>query len=323
METESLIKWSRMITELVQFLSAFLAIGAVGFHYAVERRLSTVPPSSAASGRSINDHANGRAATIGLVGVLMALVMLAISLPTTAVQRHLEVSQMLTSDSRTLLRLSFSVIALVGFILALTRRELGWILAFVGVIIGRFQGIFTGQFGGLINSFHVLFGGLWIGTLFVLVVAGIAVVLRHEPARELRGPHVADMVNRFSPLALVSGMAVVLFGVIIAWQHLNPLSSLWTTTYGYALLAKLAVVAVVFALGAWNWRRQRPRLGSEETAATIRTSSSAELTVALLVLVISAVLVSLPSPRAPRPGGATPGAAGNGAPPPGAPPQTP
>ena len=71
----------------------------------------------------------------------MALVMLAISLPTTAVQRHLEVSQMLTSDSRTLLRLSFSVIALVGFILALTRRELGWILAFVGVIIGRFQGI--------------------------------------------------------------------------------------------------------------------------------------------------------------------------------------
>jgi putative copper resistance protein D len=319
METESLFRWSRLITEFFQFIGAFCAIGAVGFHFAVARRLPA-PASSPASGHSIHDHANRRAAIIGLIGVVIALVLLGISLPTTAAQRHIEVGQVLTSDTRTMLRLAFSLIALAGFFLALAGKELGWILTVIGVIIGRLQGVFTGQFGGLINSFHMLFGGLWIGTLLVLVVAGIAVVMRHEPARELRGPQVADMVNRFSPLALVSGLAVVLFGVITAWQHLNPLSALWTTPYGYSLIAKLVAVAVVFALGAWNWRRQRPRLGSEETAATIRKSSTAELSVALLVLVLTAVMLAFPSPR--RPGAAP----ANGAPTPGAtggPPQTP
>jgi len=70
-------------------------------------------------------------------------------------------------------------------------------------------------------------------------------------------------------------------------------------TTGYTLIAKLWVVALVFALGAWNWRRQRPTLGSEAAAASIRRSATAELTVAAIVLVITAVLVSLPSPRPP------------------------
>ena len=49
----------------------------------------------------------------------------------------------------------------------------------------------------------------------------------------------------------------MLFGVITAWRHLKYLSALWTTPYGYALLLKLALVAAVFSLGAWNWRRHQ------------------------------------------------------------------
>ena len=51
--------------------------------------------------------------------------------------------------------------------------------------------------------------------------------------------------------------AVVPFGVITVWRHLKYLSALWTTPYGYALLLKLALVAAVFSLGAWNWRRHQ------------------------------------------------------------------
>ena len=81
---------------------------------------------------------------------------------------------------------------------------------------------------------------------------------------------------------------------------------------------KLALVAVVFVLGAWNWRRQRPALGGESAAIAIRRSSAKELAVAALVLAVTAILVSLPSPR--RTGRGRPAAAVRGAPPAGTPP---
>jgi putative copper export protein len=169
--------------------------------------------------------------------------------------------------------------------------------------------------------------GLWLGTLFVLVVAGLVPLLRDKTWRDRRGTIAADMVNGFSPLALTCGSFVVLSGLITAYRHLNPLSSLFTTPYGWALLVKLVLVAVVFLLGAWNWRRQRPSLGGEGAAISIRRSSAKELAVATLVLAVTAILVSLPSPRAPKPGGpgaggppSTAGAPPNaGGPPPGAP----
>jgi putative copper export protein len=126
-----------------------------------------------------------------------------------------------------------------------------------------------------------------------------------DAAPSLRGSIAADMVNGFSPLALTCGPLLVATGVTTALLHLHPFSSLWTTPYGYALLTKLCLVALVFGLGAWNWRRQRPRLGSADAAGRIRRSSLMELSVTILVLIATSVLVSLPSPKAP------------GAPPPG------
>src|SRR5438093_701879 len=62
---------------------------------------------------------------------------------------------------------------------------------------------------------------------------------------------------------------------------------------GYALITKLCVVLAVVALGAWNWRRQKPRLGSEAAVLALRGSARAELAVAAVVLAVTAVLVSL------------------------------
>src|SRR3954469_3074337 len=105
------------------------------------------------------------------------------------------------------------------------------------------------------------------------------------------------MVHGFPPLALPCGPLLIATGVIPALRHLKPFASLWTTPYGYALLVKLCLVAVRFGLGAWNWRRQRPQLGSEQAAGRILRSSLMELITALLVLTVTAVLVSLPSPE--------------------------
>lgn len=57
------------------------------------------------------------------------------------------------------------------------------------------------------------------------------------------------------------------------------------------------MVAVVAAFGAWNWRRQKPRLGSESGAVALRGSATAELALAGVALVITSVLVSLPAPK--------------------------
>ena len=98
-------------------------------------------------------------------------------------------------------------------------------------------------------------------------------------------------------MALVCGFLVVGFGVLAALRELEPFSALWTTPYGYTLMAKLGVVACVFALGAWNWRRQRPNLGTEEAAHGIRRSATWELMAAIIVLMITSIMLSLPENR--------------------------
>ncbi|HKP75939.1 MAG TPA: CopD family protein, partial [Longimicrobiaceae bacterium] len=86
-------------------------------------------------------------------------------------------------------------------------------------------------------------------------------------------------------------------GVITAVRHLKRFSSLWTTPYGYAFDVKLLLVLCVVALGAWNWRRMKPKLGDEAGALAIRRSARAELIVAGLVLLVTGILVSLPAPK--------------------------
>ena len=74
------------------------------------------------------------------------------------------------------------------------------------------------------------------------------------------------------------------------------LSLPWHTTYGRVLLLKLLGVAVVLAVGAYNWKRLTPSLESEGTTE-LQRSVRMELFVAALVLLATAVLVALPTGR--------------------------
>jgi len=313
MQGEALIEWPGVASELVEFVGAFMASGAVGFAFTALRRL----PDAAGPGSS-RAIAGRRAAVIGLVGALVNLWHLWEVLPRAASRAHQSVGQLLTGYNPSSIWMGMAVLMLLGFLLALARMNFGWALAGIGVVLGGLRNALVGNFGRLITPTHLLAGGLWIGTLFVLVVAGIAVVMRHEPA-ERRGALVAGMVNAFSPLALAMGGLVVLMGVIAAWRELGgDLTLLWTTPYGYALLTKLFFVAIVFGLGAWNWRRQRPTLGSDGAAVSIRRSARGELIAALLVLIATSIMLNLPKPDE-REGGPAPGGAPGGTPPAAAP----
>jgi putative copper export protein len=304
MQAEPLLSWSEPVTQFVGFVGLFLANGAIGFRYAAVRGRLT---SDTDPDRSVYATATQRAAMLGLLGALIQTALFIFQLPNAAARAHVSAGQLVTGDPQTAAKCVLLAASIIGFSLAAGRRWGGWAVAAVGFIAAQFTALLAGRWTSLVNALHALVGGLWIGTLAVLLMAGLAAVLRDAP-RERRGVLAADMVNGFSPLALRCGVLLVLSGLTTAWMHLNPLSSLWSTPYGYTLLAKLCVVAVVFGLGGWNWRRQRPRLGSEQAAGMIRRSSIMEVSTATVVLIITAILVSLPSPRPSRPPGAAPSA---------------
>jgi copper transport protein len=189
-------------------------------------------------------------------------------------------------------------LAFIGFALVRAVPSFGWTLAAIGVLFAVLQPLYTGRnLAGKVNAVHVLAASTWLGTLLVLTLAGIRGLIRSPASGSQRAELVADLVNSFSPLALTASAIVAITGATTAWLHLKRISALWTTSYGIALLVKLGLVLVVVILGAWNWKRVRPSLGTEGTEHTIRRSATMELTFAALVLIATSVLVTLPSPK--------------------------
>ena len=145
------------------------------------------------------------------------------------------------------------------------------------------------------DGLHVIGAGGWLGTLAVLIVAAFPAT--RALGAGARGAAIAVLVRAFSPVALGFATMVVLTGTFAAWLHLRSFQALWHTPYGSVLLWKLAALSLVFGTGAYNWRRVLPTLGSDGAAARLGRSARAEVTIAVVVVVITAVLVATPTAR--------------------------
>ncbi len=139
---------------------------------------------------------------------------------------------------------------------------------------------------------HGLAAGLWIGALAAVVA--IAPRLGREPPA--RG-NTADLVHRFSPLALASVATIALSGVVTGVLYVGSWGALWSTGYGRALLLKAALFLATGAVGACNWRWLTPRLGDPAGTGALLRSARLELLLAAAVLLVTAVLVHLAMPR--------------------------
>lgn len=133
---------------------------------------------------------------------------------------------------------------------------------------------------------HVLAAGLWMGTLAVILYA----------SRGSGGGVFAHQIRRFSPLALVSGGALVLAGAILSWSHLPEVSALWTTAYGRLLSAKIFGATVVLGLGFLNWRSGIPVIDTDEGARGVRRRAGLEVAAGAGVLLLTAILVHTAQP---------------------------
>ena len=103
---------------------------------------------------------------------------------------------------------------------------------------------------------------------------------------------------QFGVIAAYAVGLLVAAGVTLSWLLSGSLSALFGTAYGWALLAKVALVTGLLGFAAFNKWRLVPALRSGDGMATaaLRRSISAEMAVVVLILLVTATITSLTTP---------------------------
>ena len=150
----------------------------------------------------------------------------------------------------------------------------------------------AGKLGGLglvSDVVHVISAALWTGGLAFLV---LALVLAGEDRWELA----TRAVPRFSTLAVYSVVALIAAGVVSAYLEVRTWRGLWETAYGLLLLAKIALVVPLVALGAYNNRYAVPRLEAGIASPSERRRflrvAGAELGIMVAIVAVTSVLIN-------------------------------
>ncbi|HSR26303.1 MAG TPA: copper resistance protein CopC, partial [Candidatus Eisenbacteria bacterium] len=136
----------------------------------------------------------------------------------------------------------------------------------------------------LVQWAHLAAFGTWIGGLAALL---IAVGSRPAPAK-------SAAVRRFSQVAAASLAVVGLTGLLRALDEVAAWDALVGTLFGQLVLAKVALLVTLAALGGWNRFRSVPAV--ERSLRGLRRVGRLEIGVAGLALVASAILTSLVPP---------------------------
>jgi copper transport protein len=151
----------------------------------------------------------------------------------------------------------------------------------------------TPAIGIAVLTVHLAATSIWIGglALFALTIG---------PLRAAHPAHLPRLVRRFSTLALLSVAALTLSGVISAARELTALADLWQTAYGQALLLKTALFGGLLLFGAYHLLRLSPALRRSPADPTpprrLQRSMRFELALGSGVLLVAAILATLPPP---------------------------
>jgi putative copper resistance protein D len=140
----------------------------------------------------------------------------------------------------------------------------------------------------LLAGIHVLAVAFWLGAL-----GPLAIEARRRAPREL-----GAVAARFGRLAMAVVAALLAAGAAVLWMLLGGLAELWTSGYGCLACVKIAFVACLLALAAWNKLRLVPRIvaGDPLAVRSLRRAIRAEMLVAGLILLITAALTTLTGP---------------------------
>jgi len=141
----------------------------------------------------------------------------------------------------------------------------------------------------LLLGVHVLAVAFWLGAL-----GPLAIEARRRAPREL-----GAVAVRFGRIAVAVVGALLAAGAAVLWILLGSVSELWSSDYGRIACAKIALVACLLALAAWNKLRLVPRIvgGDPLAVLSLRRSIRAEMLAAVLILLTTAALTTLAGPQ--------------------------
>ncbi|MEX0763189.1 MAG: copper resistance protein CopC [Dehalococcoidia bacterium] len=141
---------------------------------------------------------------------------------------------------------------------------------------------------------HLVAAAVWVGGLIYLAAA-LPVVLKESGTD--RQQILATITPRFSVVAFLSSGVLVITGVFSGWLQVT-VPAATATPYGWTLVAKIALLAPLFSLGAVNSFWVRRQLGINPSAGfTMRRLVTAEVAVAALVLLAVGWMTSLEPAR--------------------------
>jgi copper transport protein len=143
----------------------------------------------------------------------------------------------------------------------------------------------TPLFDAVVQWLHVVAAGMWLGGL-----ASLLVWLRRRAPDETA----VSVARRFSRVATVALALVVVTGILRAVPEIGTVDALFATDFGRLVLAKSALLAVLAGLGAINHFRNIPR--GLPGLSGVKRIGPAELSVAALIVLLSAALVNVAPP---------------------------
>ena len=125
---------------------------------------------------------------------------------------------------------------------------------------------------------HLACAAFWIGALYPLFRA----TFLQSPA------DAGNVMVQFSRLAVWSVALLTTSGAVISWVQLRRLDSLVTTPYGWRLLVKLGLFAVLLAVAAYNKTVVTPQLTAGLSAGAARLGRMIRLEYVLYLLILGA-----------------------------------
>ena len=173
-----------------------------------------------------------------------------------------------------------SALAVIGAVLVSAS------FAFTGHSLSLEQGLFP----QVLLTIHLIGVSYWLGAFY--------------PLRYLTNrsdlPSVAVIMKRFAEIALFVVGALIAAGFVLLWILLESPLALFDSAYGRAVAIKLLFVVVLLGLAAINKFRLAPALfrGDVSALTRLRTSITAELALAGLILAVTATFTTITGPPA-------------------------
>ncbi|MGC1921768.1 MAG: CopD family protein [Acidobacteriaceae bacterium] len=143
----------------------------------------------------------------------------------------------------------------------------------------------------LLSGLHQLGAALWIGGMPYLWL----LISSRDGDSKVEDSDAVRAVRRYSTMSVVSVIVLVAAGVTMAWVYTQSWSAVYGTAYGWVLVAKSIMLAVVLVLGASNFLLIRGnRFNSSPWLLRIGQFSEAEIGIGFTIILAAASLTAQP-----------------------------